>query len=94
MAKAKNVLTPSFIIAKAGKDTTEYQRTKSASVQMYITLFLAVALTYLPQIVTWLPEGSKVTAIVAAIIATLGIIQKLLVDLGYIKSRTILKKEK
>ncbi len=79
---------------KPGNETTEYARAKSATWLAYVGLALASLLSYGPDVLGWLPESGPGAPVLAAVIAVAGIVQKTLVDLGYIRSRTEVKVEK
>ncbi len=78
--------------AKPGKETTEYQITKAAKLVAYVGLALAVVIAFGPKMLGLVPADSMAAEWLAAIVAIATQVQKFLVELGYIKSRTELKK--
>lgn len=76
---------------KPGKDTTEFQVAKSASTLAKVGMVLSAVTLYAPQFCDKL--DGKAAAIAAAIIGACSVGLELLTSLGYVKSRTILKKE-
>lgn len=77
---------------KAGTTTTEFLVSKSASRWGIVAMILGVAVTG-GSAVGGVTGGSTSTVgiIVGAIISLAGIVQKMLTDIGYIKSRTKIK---
>ena len=78
---------------KPGIETSEYKEAKSASVWGIVATILGMILTVGASIVESLGVDTKGAIIGGAIIALAGIAEKTLVSLGYIKSRTEVKKE-
>jgi len=79
---------------KPGKDTTEYEQTKSAKVWAIVGVILGVVLEVGGALMTTLTEAGTAgvtVIIVGAVLQTLAVAQKALVDLGYINSRTQIK---
>lgn len=78
---------------KPGKDTSEHAVEKSNSVWGIISTILGLVITFGGAVGEALGADTKYAVIVGAVIAVAGTIQKTLVSLGYIKSRTDVKKE-
>ena len=76
---------------KPGAETSELKRVHSANIFAYFGVIAAFVATYGPQIMGWLPEGKAPSYILGAVIGGVAILQKLMVELGYIKSRTDVK---
>jgi len=74
-----------------GVDTSEYKEAKSASVWGIVAMILGVLTTIGATIAESLGSETSVAIIVGAVVATAGILQKTLVSLGYISSRTKVK---
>ena len=74
-----------------GKDTTEYKEAKSGSVWGIVAMILGMLLTIGATVAESLGTDSRIGIIAGAVIAIFGLIQKSLVELGYIKSRTEIK---
>ena len=77
---------------KPGKDTTEYKEAKSGSVWGIVAMVLGMLLTIGATVAESLGTDSRIGIIAGAVIAVAGIAEKTLVSLGYIKSRTEVKK--
>ncbi len=75
----------------AGVDTSEKKVADGASVWGSVATILGVVLSVGSTLLPSLGDGSKLGIIAGAIIALAGIVQKTLVSLGYIKSRTEVK---
>lgn len=75
-----------------GKNTSEYKVTKQATYFAYISLILALIVAKGPEMLGWVPTDGIWDEVLAAVIGFAGVLQKLLIDLGYIKSRTEIKK--
>jgi len=75
-----------------GKDTTEYKEAKSGSVWGIVAMILGMLLTIGATVAESLGTDSRIGIIAGAVIAVAGIAEKTLVSLGYIKSRTEVKK--
>lgn len=79
-----------------GKDTTEYEQTKSAKVWAIIGVVLGLLCEAGGAVMVSLQEsGTAGTVVIAigAVLQVMAIAQKTLVDLGYINSRTQVKVE-
>jgi len=76
---------------KAGELTSEHRVAKSGSTWGIIAVVLGFIVTSGGVIAENLGHNSNVSLIVGAIVATAGIVQKTLTDLGYINSRTQVK---
>lgn len=74
-----------------GKETSEFQITKSSTYFAYAALILAVVVAKGPELLGWVPNEGYWDEILAAVIGIAGVIQKLFIDLGYIDSRTLIK---
>ena len=79
-------------MAKEGKDTTEYKEAQSATWLSIAGLILAAVLAYAPNLIEKLNGESKWAIIAGGAVGILAIVQSTLVKLGYIKSRTDVKK--
>ena len=77
---------------KEGNETTEFKKTKSSTTFAYVGMVLAGILAIVPKLLGLVEEGSSIAIIGASVIAIIAIGQKCLVDLGYIKSRTEVKR--
>ena len=78
-------------MAVEGKDTTEYQATKSASIWSIVEVVIGLVLTVGGAIASTMGADTAGAIVVGAGIAGAGILQNTLVKLGYIKSRTEVK---
>lgn len=76
---------------KPGEFTTEYQAARNGSFWGIVAMVLGVVVSLGSTLVDALGGHSRIGIVVGGIIAALGVIQKTLVDLGYIKSRTDVK---
>ena len=77
---------------KDGVSTTEFDRAKSSGLWGIVALVLGMMITMLSAIVPQVSGTSEVAGIViGGLVSVLGILQKALVDMGYIKSRTAVK---
>ncbi len=76
---------------KSGSKTTEFKKTKEATWTFYISMALGLLIAHGPALVGNLDSGSLYAVIAGAAVAMAGIGQKMLIDLGYIKSRTDVK---
>ena len=76
---------------KEGKETTEFKKSKSATIFAYVGIVLGGLIAFGPKLLGIVEEGSTTGVIGGCIIAVSATIQKCLTDLGYIKSRTDVK---
>ena len=76
---------------KAGAETTEYKKTKEANWTLYFSMALGLIIAYGPSLAGKLEYGSTYAVVAGAVVALAGIGQKMMIDLGYIKSRTDLR---
>ncbi len=74
-----------------GKDTTEFKRAAQANWTFAIAAILGLALQIGPAVVDALGPYGNAGIVAGGVLQALGLVQKLLVDLGYIKSRTQVK---
>ena len=77
-----------------GKDTTEYEQAKSAKVWAIVSVILGLVCEVGGALMATLTEAGTagtVVIIIGAVIQGLALLQKTLVDLGYINSRTQVK---
>ena len=77
---------------KSGANTSEHAMAQSTKMWGIIAMILGTLTTIGATIVDSLGHDSKMAIIGGAVIATAGIVQKTLVTLGYISSRTEVKK--
>jgi len=76
---------------KPGVETTEYKEVQSASVWGIVAMVLGILTTIGATIAESLGSDTTTAIIVGAVVASAGIMQKTLVSLGYISSRTKVK---
>ena len=77
-----------------GKDTTEYEQTKSAKLWAVLGVILGLICEVGGATLITLQESGNtgtVIIIIGAVLQVLAVAQKMLVDLGYINSRTQVK---
>ena len=80
-------------MANEGMHTTEYERAKSGGTWGIVALVFGLLMTMLAAIIPQVSGTSETAGIVAGMaLSGLGVLQKGLTDLGYIKSRTEVKK--
>ncbi len=77
----------------SGKDTSEFKKTKGATWTLIIGSILAIVLAVGPSLLGYV-DGTTAGVIAAAVIGVAAIVQKCLIDLGYIQSRTQIKLSK
>ena len=78
-------------MANEGKDTSEFSLAKSSNAAFYVSMILAAVVAYGPQVLGIVDEGSAAQVWLGLAIAVAGAIQKALIQIGYIKSRTDIK---
>lgn len=76
---------------KPGSQTSEYDRAKSGGAWGGVAMTLGTLLSIGSVVAQAFDVGSTAGIIAGAVIASAGIFQKMLTDLGYIKSRTDIK---
>ena len=74
-----------------GKSTTEYKRASQANWVFVIAAALGLGLQIGPAVVDALGQYGVAGVIAGSVLQAIGLVQKLLVDLGYINSRTQVK---
>jgi hypothetical protein len=79
-------------VVPAGAETSEKAVAKSSSVWGIVAMILGILVTTGSSVAAGLGADTKVGIIVGAVVTVGGIIQKTLTDLGYIGSRTAVKK--
>jgi len=79
------------LIKKAGELTTEYKVAKSNGFWGVFSFVIGSAIVVGTMVMPALQTDSKASIIAGGVIAALGILQKTLVGLGYVKSRTEVK---
>ena len=79
---------------KAGSGTSEYERARAGGAWAIVAMALGVMLSIGSAVAQSFDVGSKAGIIAGAILAAAGVMQRTLVDLGYIKSRTEVKSKK
>ena len=77
---------------KPGHETTEFKVAKSAGTWGVVATVLGTVIAMGSEVLAQVGSSSAVGLIVGAVVAVAGIVTKLLVSLGYIKSRTEVKK--
>lgn len=76
----------------AGSDTSEAAVAKSSSVWGVVAMILGVLVTTGATVATSLGADTKWGIVAGLVVSVAGILQKALTDLGYINSRTQVKK--
>lgn len=76
---------------KAGNTTSEFQQAQSSKGWAVVSTVLGMVIASGSAIMEMIGMDNTVGILVGAVIAVFGIIQRTLVDLGYIKSRTDVK---
>lgn len=76
---------------KDGKTTSEFEQAQSSKGWAVVSTVLGMVIASGSAVTEMLGMDNTVGIIVGAVIAVFGIIQRTLVDLGYIKSRTDVK---
>ena len=76
---------------KDGKDTTEYEVTKSSNFWSVVTLVVGAVVTIGATVAETFGTESKVGIIVGGVVTVAALVQKWLVSAGYVKSRTAVK---
>ena len=90
MSPEQEVEMKSGVVIKEGKLTSEYATAKSTGWIMYLVMAIGAILAYTPQI-TGAVGDSGASTWVGGILAAIAVGGKVLISLGYMNSRTVVK---
>jgi hypothetical protein len=76
-----------------GSGTSEFKETKNANIWGVVAMVLGFLTTVGATVAEALGNDTKYAIVAGAVISVAGILQKTLVTLGYVKSRTELKSQ-
>jgi hypothetical protein len=74
-----------------GRQTSEYTQTLLANIIGGIGVVTGAIIALGPQLMTVVPKGSKMLAVLGTIVSIAGIVHSYMISQGYVKGRTELK---